>query len=95
MRTGKDGTRTVAQVTWEITNLVKKKRMIEALRDVSNSMRLVEAIRSHISLRLLRQLSFLKWKKKTKSRRSQWRTSQQLQNETMRRERKFYDTTTF
>lgn len=95
MRTGKDGTRTVAQVTWEITNLVKKKRMIEALRDVSNSMRLVEAIRSHISLRLLRQLSFLRWKKKTKSRRSQWRTSQQLQNETMRRERKFYDTTTF
>lgn len=49
MRTGKDGTRTVAQVNWEIVNLVKKQRMIEALIAVSNSMRLVEAIRSYFS----------------------------------------------
>lgn len=31
---GVDGTRTASQVTWEISNLEKKNRMIEALQEV-------------------------------------------------------------
>lgn len=47
MKTGKDGTRTVAQVNWEIVHLQKKARMIQTMIDVSKMRLAAMSIRSY------------------------------------------------
>lgn len=48
MKSGTDGTKTIAQVNWEIVHLQKKARMIEAMIAVSNLRLTAISIRSYL-----------------------------------------------